>query len=143
MPHIGVKLRDGPEAETKTEDNKMKAYKITATVADNNDVRVASNNAETLGEAYGKLYLTREAAESAAEYLSDDKPEGYESAEYEVEDEDFTGFVEGRKYDEKSVRDAGFSIDDPGYQVGDYFDFAGRYLGPDEHGIEPTHNDFA
>ena len=109
----------------------MKAYIITATIEDSNGVRVSSNNAETLGNAYGVTYLTRESAETEAEALE------YESAEYDVEEVDFTGFVEGNKYDVKSVCDAGFTIDEAGYQIGDYF-CEGRYLGPCEAGIEPS-----
>ena len=121
----------------------MKAYKITATAIDSNGVEISSNTAETLGEAYGMTYLTKERAEEVRDELESDLPEGYESTEYAVEEIEFTGFIEGEKYDEKSVRDAGFTIDDAGYQIGDYFDAGGRYLGPDEYGIEPTRHDLA
>jgi hypothetical protein len=116
----------------------MKAYKITATAIDRNGVEIDANQAETLGEAYGMIYLTKERAKEAAENLADDLPEGYETSKYEVEEIEISELTVGQKYDVQSVRDAGFSIDDAGYQTGDYFDVAGRYSGPDQNGIEPA-----
>ena len=79
---------------------------------------------------HGITYLTHAAAAEAA----DNAP---------IAEEEFTGFVTGQRYDEQSVRDAEFTIDDAGYQIGDYFDAVGRYLGPDDDGVEPTHNELA
>lgn len=112
-------LRDEPEAENRN--RTMKAYKITATII-NADIT-------------GKTYLTRAAAESEAEYLAEEHPEH----SFSIQEEDFLGFVVAQVYDEKSVRERGFTISDDGYQVGDYFDHEGKYLGADEYGIEPTH----
>lgn len=36
---------------------------------------------------------------------------------------------------------AGDGSGNVGYSVGDYFDENGRYLGPDQHGIEPLFRD--
>lgn len=72
-----------PETQTKDRKHKMKTYKITATIIDNNGVRVWSSNAETLGEYFGRTFATRAEAEEAAENLSD---EGLATAEYSVEE---------------------------------------------------------
>lgn len=64
------------------------SYKITATRIDNNGVRVWSSNAETLGDAYGKSYATREEAEVAVAALEASKGEyDMADAEYSVEEE--------------------------------------------------------
>lgn len=116
----------------------MKAYKITATATDSNGVCISSNTAETLGDAYGVTYLTKERADEVAEDLSSDLPEGYETTMYSVDEIEIDELTEGELYDVQSVRDAGFSIDDAGYQIGDYFDSRGVYLGADAHGIAPA-----
>lgn len=112
----------------------MKAYKITATATDSNGVRISSNTAETLGEAYGVTYLTRERAEEARDNLASDLPEGYETSEYEVEEIEIEALEEGENYDVDSVRAVAQPLPE-GYNVGDYFR-NGRYLGADEHGVE-------
>lgn len=120
--------------------SKIKSYRITATVIDSNGMRVSSNNAQTLGDLHRVHFLDWKAAEVAMNELQGDinfdHPEW--QAELELTEEAFNGFEEGVRYDVQSVRDAGFTIDDAGYQIGDYFDAMGRYLGPDQHGIEPT-----
>lgn len=49
--------------------------------------------------------------------------------------------TKGNTYDLATLTCTGWTEGDgsgsDGYNVSDYFDSAGRYLGPDEHGIEP------
>lgn len=111
----------------------MKAYKITATAKDSNEVRIDSNTVETLGEAYGMTYLTRDRADEVADMLGDDLPEGYESSEYSVEEIEIERLEEGESYDVASVAAVMQPLPE-GYNVADYFR-NDRYLGSDEDGI--------
>lgn len=51
----------------------------------------------------------------------------------------------GQRYDWQSLEFIGWTKGDgsgsEGYQVGNYFDASGKYLGADEHGIEPIFTD--
>lgn len=111
----------------------MKVYKITATAADSNGVLISSNTAETLGDAYGVTYLTRERAEEVRDDLASDLPEGYETSEYEIEGIEIEALEEGERYDVESVRAVAQPLP-AGHNIGDYFR-AGRYLGADEDGV--------
>lgn len=115
----------------------MKAYKITATFIDNNGVRVTSNNAETLGEAHGKFYLTRESAEDALSYLEGYRPEGYEDVNFDLEEFEVDCLVEGQAYDINSVAAVMMPLPE-GYNVVDFFTSSGAYLGADDDGVEIT-----
>jgi hypothetical protein len=118
-----------------TKSNIMKAYKITATAIDNNGVKISSNTAETLGEAFQMTYLTRERADEVRDYLASDLPEGYESSEYAVEEIEIEALKEGNLYDVDSVA----AVMQPlpaGQNVADYFSLSGAYRGADENGTE-------
>jgi len=115
-------------------------YTLSATAIDSNGVRVMATAAEVLGEYCGKKYLTSEAAQEARDEAEELAREYYPTAVVTVdasEVEDKEVLVKGDRYDVASVRAAGWTLEDAGYQLGDYFDVAGRYLGPDQHGIEP------
>lgn len=113
----------------------MKAYKITATAIDNNGVCISSNTAETLGEAYGVTYLTRERADEVRDDLESDIPEGYESSEYSVEEIEIEALKEGALYDVQSVAAVMKPLPE-GQNVADYFSPSGAYRGADEDGTE-------
>ena len=114
----------------------MKSYKLTATVIDNNEVRVWSANAETLGAAYGITYLTEEAADSARvdaqDGIDDVCPDW--KAEIEIEEIEIDELSEGDCYDVDSVAAVMQPLPE-GYNVADYFT-AGRYQGADHDGVE-------
>ena len=57
---------------------------------------------------------------------------------YNVETLEFAGWTGNDAiYDESGNRNPGMD----GYNVSDYFDADGRYLGPDIYGVEPTFAD--
>ena len=113
----------------------MKAYKITATAVDNNNVWVASNNAETLGTAYRKTYLTREHAEAVVNDLAADRTGAYGTCEYEIEEIDINGLEKGKIYDIASVVARARPLLN-GRNVTDYFSADDYYLGTDKDGVE-------
>ena len=53
----------------------------------------------------------------------------------------------GKIYDLDNLNCIGWTDGDgtgnEGYNVGNYFDSCGRYIGPDEHGIEPIFADYS
>lgn len=55
--------------------------------------------------------------------------------------------TKGTKYDTENLNCIGWTDGDgsgsEGYNVADYFDAAARYLGADEHGIEPIFEETA
>jgi len=54
---------------------------------------------------------------------------------YDIKALKFTGWTGNESiYDDQGNRNPGMD----GYNVADYFDDNGRYLGPDIHGVEPT-----
>ena len=103
-------------------DNEMREYTITATVLDNNGVRVYAESPESLGDAYQRIYFSRDCAQKEVDYLEIDIPEDYESVEYTIMDDDFYGFVHGDKYDLASAKLAGLKIDS------DDFDEQGMFI---------------
>ncbi len=56
---------------------------------------------------------------------------------YDVAALKFTGWDGPGVYDDEGHRNPGID----GYSVADYFRSDGTYLGPDEHGVEPTFAD--
>ena len=115
----------------------MTAYKITATATDSTGVCISSDTAEALGEAYGRIYLTRDRAEDVAEDLASELPEGYDTTRYSVEAVDIDDIADGELYDVASVAAVMHALPE-GHNVADYFDPNGRYRGADDSGIGIT-----
>ena|SRR3990167_68544 len=115
----------------------MKAYKLSATVIDNNRVRVWSSNHETLGDACGVTYLTFEAAEDARA----EAQEGIDSvcpdwqAKVEIDEIEIAELIEGDRYNVASVAAVMQPLPE-GQNVSDYFTVRGEYRVADENGVE-------